>query len=72
MSNINVDLVENPAIQALIRDRAKFPEDFKLNIFLPKGRQVCFLGSSTMPLGKLPFQRHIYFSFWIYNRSNTL
>jgi SAM-dependent methyltransferase len=32
MSNINVDLVENPAIQALIRDRAKFPEDFKLNI----------------------------------------
>lgn len=32
MSNINVDLVENPAIQALIRDRAKLPEDFKLHI----------------------------------------
>jgi SAM-dependent methyltransferase len=32
MSNINVDLVENPAIKALIREQAKFPEDFKLNI----------------------------------------
>ena len=32
MSNINVDLVENPAIKVLIREHAKFPEDFKLNI----------------------------------------
>lgn len=32
MSNINVDLVENLAVNALIRDRAKFPADFKLNI----------------------------------------
>lgn len=32
MSNINLDLVENPVIKAFIRDRAKFPEDFKQNI----------------------------------------
>ncbi|HAT12646.1 MAG TPA: SAM-dependent methyltransferase [Microcoleaceae bacterium UBA11344] len=32
MSNINVDLVENLAVKALIRDRAKFPADFKLKI----------------------------------------
>lgn len=32
MSNINVDLVENSAIRVLIREHAKFPEDFKLNI----------------------------------------
>ncbi len=32
MSNISVDLVENPVIEALIREQAKFPEDFKLNI----------------------------------------
>lgn len=32
MSNVNLDLVENPVIKALIRDQAKFPEDFKLNI----------------------------------------
>lgn len=32
MSEINLDLVENPVIKAFIRDQAKFPEDFKLNI----------------------------------------
>lgn len=32
MSNINLDLVENPVIKAFIREQAKFPEDFKLNI----------------------------------------
>jgi SAM-dependent methyltransferase len=32
MSNINVDLVENPIIQVLIREHANFPEDFKQNI----------------------------------------
>jgi SAM-dependent methyltransferase len=32
MSNINVNLVENPAMKVLIREHAKFPEDFKLNI----------------------------------------
>ena len=32
MSNINLDLVENLAVKALIRDRAKFPADFKMNI----------------------------------------
>ncbi|MEG4342841.1 methyltransferase [Microcoleus sp. A003_D6] len=32
MSDINLDLVENPVIKAFIRDRAKFPENFKLNI----------------------------------------
>ena len=32
MSDINIDLVENPVIKAFIRDQAKFPEDFKLNI----------------------------------------
>lgn len=32
MSNINVDMVENVVIKALIREQAKFPEDFKLNI----------------------------------------
>jgi SAM-dependent methyltransferase len=32
MSNINVNLAENPVIQVLIREHAKFPEDFKLNI----------------------------------------
>ena len=32
MSESNLDLVENPVIKAFIRDQAKFPEDFKLNI----------------------------------------
>ncbi|MGB3265621.1 MAG: methyltransferase, partial [Microcoleus sp.] len=32
MSNLNLDLVENPVIKALIREQAKLPEDFKLNI----------------------------------------
>src|SRR4028118_1138797 len=32
MSDINIDLVENPVIKAFIRDQAKFPEDFKLKI----------------------------------------
>ena len=32
MSNINLDMVENPVIKALIREQTKFPEDFKLNI----------------------------------------
>lgn len=32
MSETNLDLVENPVIKAFIRDQAKFPEDFKLNI----------------------------------------
>ncbi|MEG4234878.1 methyltransferase domain-containing protein [Microcoleus sp. Pol11C3] len=32
MSNITLDLVENPVIKAFIRDQAKFPEDFKQNI----------------------------------------
>ena len=32
MSVINLDLVENPVIKAFIREQAKFPEDFKLNI----------------------------------------
>ena len=32
MSDINLDLVENPVIKAFIREQAKFPEDFKLNI----------------------------------------
>ncbi|MEG4960638.1 MULTISPECIES: methyltransferase [unclassified Microcoleus] len=32
MSNINLDLVENPVIKAFIREQAKFPEDFKQNI----------------------------------------
>ncbi len=32
MSESNLDLVENPLIKAFIRDQAKFPEDFKLNI----------------------------------------
>ena len=32
MSEINLDLVENPVIKAFIREQAKFPEDFKLNI----------------------------------------
>jgi SAM-dependent methyltransferase len=32
MSNINLDMVQNPAIKALIREQAKSPEDFKLNI----------------------------------------
>src|SRR6476469_5265198 len=33
MNDINLDLVENPVIKAFIREQAKFPEDFKLNIF---------------------------------------
>jgi SAM-dependent methyltransferase len=32
MSDINLDLVENPVIKAFIQDQAKFPENFKLNI----------------------------------------
>jgi len=32
MSQTNLDLVENPVIKAFIRDQAKFPQDFKLNI----------------------------------------
>jgi SAM-dependent methyltransferase len=32
MSNINVDPIENLAVNALIHDRAKFPADFKQNI----------------------------------------
>ncbi len=32
MSESNLDLAENPVIKAFIRDQAKFPEDFKLNI----------------------------------------
>ena len=32
MSVINLDLAENPVIKAFIREQAKFPEDFKLNI----------------------------------------
>ena len=32
MSQTNLDLVENPVIKAFIRDQARFPEDFKLNI----------------------------------------
>jgi SAM-dependent methyltransferase len=32
MSESNLDLVENPVIKAFIREQAKFPEDFKLNI----------------------------------------
>lgn len=32
MTNISVDLVKNPVIKALIREQAKFPEDFQLNI----------------------------------------
>ena len=32
MSDINLDLVENPVIKAFIREQAKFPEDFKQNI----------------------------------------
>ena len=32
MSDINLDLVENPVIKAFIREQAKSPEDFKLNI----------------------------------------
>ena len=33
MSVINLDLVENPVIKAFIREQAKFPEDFKQNIY---------------------------------------
>jgi SAM-dependent methyltransferase len=32
MSESNLDLVQNPVIEAFIREQAKFPEDFKLNI----------------------------------------
>ncbi|MEG4209544.1 methyltransferase [Microcoleus sp. S13_B4] len=32
MSDINLDLVENPVIKAFIQDQTKFPENFKLNI----------------------------------------
>ncbi len=32
MTNIYVDMLENPVIKALIREQAKFPEDFRLNI----------------------------------------
>ncbi|MEG3895927.1 MULTISPECIES: methyltransferase [unclassified Microcoleus] len=32
MSDINLDLLENPVIKAFIQDRAKFPEAFKRNI----------------------------------------
>ncbi len=32
MSEIDLDLVQNPVIKAFIREQAKFPEDFKLNI----------------------------------------
>ncbi|MEG4579395.1 methyltransferase domain-containing protein [Microcoleus sp. MON1_C5] len=32
MSDINLDLVENPVIKAFIQDQAKLPENFKLNI----------------------------------------
>ncbi len=32
MSESNLDLAKNPVIKAFIRDQAKFPEDFKLNI----------------------------------------
>ncbi len=32
MSNINLDMLENPVIKALIREQTKFPENFKLNI----------------------------------------
>ncbi len=32
MSNINLDMVGNSVIKALIREQAKFPEDFKLDI----------------------------------------
>ncbi|MCC3442644.1 MULTISPECIES: class I SAM-dependent methyltransferase [unclassified Microcoleus] len=32
MSESNLDLVQNPVIEAFIREQTKFPEDFKLNI----------------------------------------
>ncbi|MEO6861267.1 MAG: methyltransferase [Microcoleus sp.] len=32
MSELDLDLVQNPVIKAFIREQAKFPEDFKLNI----------------------------------------